>query len=88
MILASEYIIQVIKMKEKLVAMLKEIRPDVDFEKEKALIDSDILDSFDIISIVQAIDDNFGVAIDADDLEPSNFNSYEAMLELIKKRKA
>lgn len=75
-------------MKEKLVAMLKEIRPDVDFEKEKALIDSDILDSFDIISIVQAIDDNFGVAIDADDLEPSNFNSYEAMLELIKKRKA
>ena len=75
-------------MKEKLTAMLKEIRPDVDFEKEKALIDNDILDSFDIISIVQAIDDNFGVAIDADDLEPSNFNSYEAMLELIKKRKA
>ena len=75
-------------MKEKLLAMLEEIRPDVDFENEKTLIDNDVLDSFDIISIVQAIDDNFGVAIDVDDLEPDNFNSYEAMLELIKKRKA
>ena len=75
-------------MKEKLLAMLKEIRPDVNFEKEKSLIDGGVLDSFDIISVVQALDDNFGVAIDVDDLEPVNFNSYEAMLELIKKRKA
>ena len=75
-------------MKEKLLAMLKEIRPDVNFEGEKSLIDNDVLDSFDIISIIQAIDDNFGVVIDADDLEPVNFNSYEAMLELIKKRMA
>lgn len=75
-------------MKEKLLVLLEEIRPDVDFENEKTLIDNDVLDSFDIISIVQAIDDNFGVAIDVDDLEPDNFNSYEAMLELIKKRKA
>ena len=75
-------------MKEKLLAMLKEIRPDFNFEKEKSLIDGGVLDSFDIISVVQALDDNFGVAIDVDDLEPVNFNSYEAMLELIKKRKA
>lgn len=75
-------------MKEKLLAMLKEIRPDVSFEEEKSLIDNDVLDSFDIISIIQAMDDTFGVAIDVDDLEPANFNSYEAMLELIKKRKA
>lgn len=75
-------------MKEELLAMLKEIRPDVDFEKEKSLIDGGVLDSFDIISIVQALDDNFGVAIDVDDLEPANFNSYEAIIDLIKKRKA
>lgn len=75
-------------MKEELLAMLKEIRPDVDFEKEKSLIDGGVLDSFDIISIVQALDDNFGVAIDVDDLEPANFNSYAAIIDLIKKRKA
>ena len=75
-------------MEEALITLLKEIRPDIDFEKEKELIDGSVLDSFDIISIVQALDDNFGVIIDADDLEPANFNSYEAMLELIKRKKA
>lgn len=75
-------------MKKKLLALLQEVRPDVDFENEKMLIDNDVLDSFDIISIIQAIDDNFGVAIDVDDLEPGNFNSYEAMAALIEKRKA
>ena len=73
-------------MKEKLLALLEEIRPDIDFENEKKLIDEDVLDSFDIISIVQAIDDNLGVTIDVEDLEPDNFNSYEAMLDLIKKK--
>lgn len=75
-------------MDEKLLTLLKGIRPDVDFEKEKELIDNSVLDSFDIISIVQALDDNFGVTIDVEDLEPANFNSYEAILDLIKRRKA
>ncbi len=74
-------------MKEKLLALLEDIRPDVEFENEKNLIDNGVLDSFDIISIVQAIDDTFGVEIDVEDLEPSNFNSYAAMIELIKKCK-
>ncbi len=75
-------------MKEKLIALLEDIRPDVEFENEKKLIDDGVLDSFDIISIVQAIGDTFDVEIDVEDLEPSNFNSYEAMIELIKKCKA
>ena len=68
--------------------LLEDIRPDVEFENEKKLIDDGVLDSFDIISIVQAIGDTFDVEIDVEDLEPSNFNSYEAMIELIRKCKA
>ena len=75
-------------MKEELLALLEDIRPDVEFENETKLIDDGVLDSFDIISIVQAIDDAFGVEIDVEDLEPDNFNSYEAMIELINKCKA
>ncbi len=72
-------------MEEKLLALLEDIRPDVEFKNEKKLIDNGVLDSFDIISIVQAIDDTFGVEIDVEDLEPDNFNSYEAMTALIKR---
>ena len=75
-------------MKEKLLALLEDIRPDVEFENETKLIDDGVLDSFDIISIVQAIDDAFGVEIDVEDLEPDNFNSCDAMIELINKCKA
>lgn len=70
-------------MKEKLLALLEEIRPDVDFVNEKLLIDDHVLDSFDIISIVNELNYTFEIEIDVEDLEPANFNTIEAMMELI-----
>ena len=75
-------------MKEKLLALLEDVRPDVDFEKEKLLIDDSILDSFDIITIVQEMNEAFDIDIDVDLLEPENFNTIEAMMELIEKLQA
>lgn len=72
-------------MREELMEILKEQRPDVDFEVEQALIDDEILDSFDIVSLVSELNDNFDIAINVDDLLPENFNSADAMLELIQK---
>ncbi|MBR6185571.1 MAG: acyl carrier protein [Clostridia bacterium] len=75
-------------MREQLLALLEEIRPDVEFEKEKKLIDDSILDSFDIISIVQEMNDTFDIEIDVEELVPANFNTIEAMIELIEKLQA
>ena len=72
---------------EKLLEILKEIRPDVDFENETELIDDGILDSFDVVSIISEIDDAFGVQIRINELEPENFNSAEAIWALIQKLK-
>ena len=72
-------------MREQLLALLEDVRPDVDFENEKLLIDGGILDSFDIISIVQEMNETFDVSIDVEELEPYNFNTVEAMMELIEK---
>lgn len=72
-------------MREELMEILREQRPDVDFEVERALIDDEILDSFDIVSLVSELNDNFDIAINVDDLLPENFNSADAMLELIQK---
>jgi len=70
---------------ERILEILKEIRPDVDFENETRLIDDDILDSFDIISIVGEFNDAFEIEINVEDLEPENFNTVEAMRELIER---
>lgn len=70
---------------EKLMKIMEEVRPDVDFKNETELIDADILDSFDIIAIVSEINDVFGIEINVNDLLPENFNSVEALFELITK---
>lgn len=70
-------------MKEKLIEILEEARPDVEFETAKTLIDDEILDSFDIISIVSEINEEFDIKINVNDLLPENFNSVEDIMELI-----
>ena len=70
---------------DKLIELLKSIRPDVDFTMEDALIDDEILSSFDIIAMVSEINVEYGIEIQVDDLLPENFNSAEAILELIEK---
>ena len=70
---------------EELLSIMSGIRDDIDFTKETKLIDDELLDSFDIISIVSEVNEHFGVEINVDDLLPENFNSAEALYALIKK---
>ena len=73
-------------MMEELLAILTEAVPGVDFELETALVDDEILESLDIVTIVSEVKDAFDVEITVDDLIPQNFNSAEAMLALIEAR--
>ena len=68
---------------EQLMELLRDLRPDVDFERETALIDDGILSSFDITSLVNELMEEFDVELDIADLEPENFNSAEDIWELI-----
>ena len=68
---------------EKLIAILNEIRPGVDWEAETSIIDDGLLDSFDIISLVGEFEAAFGVKAGLEHLEPENFNSVGAMKALI-----
>ena len=70
-------------MKEDLRVILEEIRPDVDFDNETELIDGGVLESMDIVAIVGEIKEAFDVTIGIEQLTPENFNSEEAILELI-----
>ena len=70
---------------EKLLEILNELHPEVDFKTEERLIDDKILDSFDIVTIVAEIDAEYGVAIPAEELIPENFNSAKALWALVKR---
>ena len=68
---------------EELMEILEELRPDVDFENETGLIDNGILDSFDIVSLVTALNDAYDIEIKPNNLVPENFNSRDANLALV-----
>ena len=70
---------------EKLLRILSEIRPEVDFQTDAKLIDDGILDSIDIIALVGEINERFDIQIGVENLLPENFNSAHAMMEMIER---
>lgn len=70
---------------EELLEILRDLHPEVDFETCETLIDDKILDSFDIVSIISEVCDQFDVTISAEHIIPQNFNSAKALYDLIQK---
>lgn len=70
---------------EKIYEILNQLRPEFNFKESKNFIDDGYLDSFDIVSLVTELEDNFNCMIDALDILPENFDTVEHMVEVIKK---
>ena len=70
---------------DELIEILAENHPDIDFLTHTALVDECVLDSFDIVALIAAIDDIFGVRIPPLEIVPENFNSAAALYALITK---
>lgn len=68
---------------ERLLKVLEDIREDVDFKTCTTLIEDEVLDSFDVIQIVTALDDEYDIEIPASEVIPENFNSAEAILKMV-----
>ena len=71
----------------KLLQILTETCPGVDFTQETALVGDGFLESLDLVTIVSEIMATFDIELNVDDLLPENFNSVPAMLRLIQSRK-
>ena len=70
-----------------LIQILKKVKPNIDFVKDKNLSISDIFDSFDMIFLVSLIEDKFKIKTKPKDIVPENFNSIETIYEMINKIK-
>lgn len=75
------------KSMEKLLAILEDIQPEVDFENCDTLIDDGLLDSFAILSIVAELEEEFEVSITPAEIIPENFNSMQALWNMVQRLK-
>ncbi len=75
-------------MRKQIIEILSEICPGVDFETETALIDDGLIDSLDIGAVVTELMEAFDVELGVDDLTPENFNSVEAIEDLIERKQS
>lgn len=71
--------------RQRLLEILQEVNEDVDFADETALVDDGLIDSFDIVAIISALDDAYGIHIAAKDIDGDNFNSVDNIAKMVKR---
>ncbi len=72
-------------MKEQIIEILEDIQPEADYETCQTLIDDHILTSLDVLSLVAELEDEFDVTIPTVEIIPSNFNSVDAIVEMVER---
>ena len=70
---------------EKIMEILKEIRPEFDFSTSENFIEDGYLDSFDLVTLVSELDSVFEISIDGLDIVPENFETVEAIANVVRK---
>ena len=70
-------------MKKKILDFLTEIRPEFDFAASSNFIEEGMLDSFDIVSLVASLDEEFGISIDGTEILPENFSNVDSIFHLL-----
>ena len=70
-------------MKETILKILSEIRPEFDYSKSSNFIEEGLLDSFDMIQLVDALDNKYGISIEGTDIIPENFSTINSIIKLL-----
>lgn len=68
---------------DKVIEILESVKPGVDYNNEKNLVDNGILESFDIITIISKLNDEFDIEFTVNEVIPENFNSAEALYKTV-----
>ena len=65
--------------------ILKEIRPEFDFTTSTDFMADGMLDSFDMVTLVAALDKTYGISINGVEIVPENFKNLKAIETLLGK---
>lgn len=72
-------------LNEQILKILQDINNDIPDDIEVNLLEKGIIDSFDMANIVSALEENFNIEIDGEDILPENFVNVKNIAKMIKK---
>ena len=73
-------------MKERIIQILSELRPEFDFtEPGHDCVEEGMIDSLDIVSLVDAAEEEYGASIPGTEILPENFKDVDAIINIINK---
>ncbi|MBP5777620.1 MAG: acyl carrier protein [Prevotella sp.] len=72
-------------MKERIVEILTDLRPEFDFTEDVNFIEEGMLDSFDVVSLVDELESQFNIKINGTDVIAENFSTLDKIEALVKK---
>lgn len=72
-------------MREKILSILNDMRPDIEFEIEEGLISDGLLESFDLIQLIATLENEFGVEIGNRNITIENFDSLDKIISLMER---
>jgi acyl carrier protein len=70
-------------MRNKIIQVLSDIRPEFNFSESSNFISEGLLDSFDIVQLVTALDEEYNISIDGMDILPENFASVDTITDIL-----
>lgn len=71
-------------MEEKVLKILADVNEDILSYEGSSLVDSGLLDSFQVVELVGMFEDEFGIEIDAELVIVENFKTKETIIEMLK----
>ena len=74
-------------MKEKVLEVLTGLRPECDFANSEDFIQEGLLDSLDIVALVEYIEEEYGITIPGTEISLKNFSNVDGIVALIEKFK-
>jgi len=74
-------------VKETVLNILREVKPTRDLSAVTDIVEGGFLDSFELMALITALGDEFGMEIDVDEIVPENFNSADAIAAMVERLK-
>lgn len=65
--------------------ILKNIKPEVDFESSDNFVEDGLLDSLELITLIEDLEEVFDIEIDPMEILPENFSSIQSIEETVMK---